>query len=130
MWTSAPRRWSNQSGFASLPVRTPPLRTSTPALDLQRSVGTSGTKTSLVPAHGEAFRLLTAASEQELKVANERFDVVKRHMEGEVAPAAVPARTLRSWLARYRLATEKYGNGYVGLLPKTGGSRQPHPPPT
>lgn len=89
--------------------------------DLQRSVGTSGTTTSLVQANGEAFRLLTAASEQELKTANERFDVVKRHMEGEVSPAVVPARTLRSWLAQYRLAREKYGNGYVGLLPKTGG---------
>ena len=89
--------------------------------DLQRSVGTRGTTSSLVQAHGEAFRLLTAASEQELKVANERFDLVKRHMEGEVAPTVVPARTLRSWLAQYRLATEKYGNGYVGLLPKTGG---------
>ena len=88
--------------------------------DLQRSVGTIGPTTSLVQAHGEAFRLLTAASAQELKVANERFDVVKRHMEGEVAPAAVPARTLRSWLAQYRLAAEKYGNGYVGLLPRTG----------
>jgi transposase InsO family protein len=91
------------------------------SLDLQRSVGTSGTRTSRVQANGEAFRLLTAASEQELKVANERFELVKRHMEGEAAPTAVPARTLRLWLAQYRLATEKYGNGYVGLLPKTGG---------
>ena len=89
--------------------------------DLQRSGGTSGTRTSLAQAHGEAFRLLTAASEQDLKIANERFDLVKRHMEGEAAPAVVPARTLRLWLAQYRLAREKYGNGYVGLLPKTGG---------
>ena len=35
-------------------------------------------------------------------------------------PPAVPGRTLRFWLARYRLAKEQCGNGYVGLLPKTG----------
>jgi hypothetical protein len=69
--------------------------------DLQRSVGTSGTTTSMVQANGEAFRLLTAASEQELKTANERFDIVKRHMEGEVSPAVVPARTLRSASVRH-----------------------------
>jgi hypothetical protein len=86
----------NQSGFASLPIRTPPLAHQHACPDLRRSVGTSGNATSLVQAHGEAFRLLTAASEQELKVANERFDLVKRYLDGELAPAAVPARTLRS----------------------------------
>jgi transposase InsO family protein len=65
--------------------------------------------------------LLRAASEQDLKIANERFDFVQRHLQGEVAPAGVAARTLRLWLAQYRLAREKYGNGYVGLLPKTAG---------
>jgi transposase InsO family protein len=71
-------------------------------------------------AHGEAFRLLTAASEQDLKTANERFRHVKRHLDGELNSPAVPGRTLHSWLARYRLAQELYANGYVGLLPKTG----------
>lgn len=88
--------------------------------DLQRTVGISGSTTLLAQAHSEAFRLMTTASERDLKIANERFGLVKRHMEGEVSPAAVPARTLRSWSARYRAATEKYSNGYVGLLPKTG----------
>ncbi len=71
-------------------------------------------------SHGEAFRLLAAASEQDLIAANRRFDLVKRHLEGERAHASVPARTLRFWMAQYRLAKEQYGNGYVGLLPKTG----------
>jgi putative transposase len=43
---------------------------------------------------------------------------VKRHLEGDIIPPSVPARTVRLWLGRYRLAREQYGNGYVGLLPK------------
>ena len=70
-------------------------------------------------AHTEAFRLLAAASEQDLVAANRRFDLVKRHLAGEKAPQSIPARTLRLWVAQYRLAKERYGNGYVGLLPKT-----------
>ena len=70
--------------------------------------------------HGDAFRLLTGASEQDLIAANRRYDLVKRHLGGEKAPLPIPARTLRFWIAQYRLAKEKYGNGYVGLLPKTG----------
>jgi len=71
-------------------------------------------------AHSEAFRLLTCASEGDLKAASERFLHVKRHIEGESLLPTVPARTVRLWSARYRLAREQYGNGYVGLLPKTG----------
>ena len=67
----------------------------------------------------EAFRLLAAASEPDLAVANRRFDIVKRHLAGEHLPQSVPARTIRLWAAKYRLAKEQYGNGYVGLLPKT-----------
>jgi hypothetical protein len=55
-------------------------------------------------AHGEAFRLLTSASEQDLKTANERFHYVKFYLDGERITSAVPGRTLRLWLARYRLA--------------------------
>jgi len=91
--------------------------------DLQQSVRTSGITTPPAEApneHGEAFRLLTTASKQDLSTANRRFDLVKRHLEGEETPQSVPARTLRIWTAQYRLARERYGNGYVGLLPKTG----------
>lgn len=70
--------------------------------------------------HGEAFLLLRGASEQDLIVANRRFDLVKHTLEGEKAPHSTSARTLRFWIAQYRLAKERYGNGYVGLLPKTG----------
>jgi hypothetical protein len=82
--------------------------------------GRIGALSDQVPdAHGEAFRLLAGASEQDLITANRRFDFVKR-LEGEKPPHSIPARTLRLWIAQYRLAKEKYGNGYVGLLPKTG----------
>ena len=36
--------------------------------------------------------------------------------------AAVPARTLRRWVARYRAAETQFGAGYVGLLPRTAAS--------
>jgi len=92
----------------------------------------AGPDESMLPAesHSEAFRLLAAASEGDLKVANERFSLVKCHLEGGAVPVTIPARTLRSWLAQYRIATEKHGNGYVGLLPKTGsrGNRKPRLP--
>ena len=82
------------------------------------------------PPGSESFRLVSAAGEHDLKTANERVSVLKRHMEGGANGVTVPARTLCSWLARYRLANEKYGNGYVGLLPKTGsrGNRKPRLP--
>jgi hypothetical protein len=70
-------------------------------------------------AHSEAFQLLATASEQDLVAANRRFELVKRHLAGEKAPHSIPARTLRLWVAQYRLAKEQYGNGYVGLLAKT-----------
>jgi len=92
--------------------------------ELEESVATRGrigARPDQAPdAHGEAFLLLAGASEQDLIAANRRFDLVKRHLGGEKAPHSIPARTLRSWIAHYRLAKEKYGNGYVGLLPRTG----------
>ena len=69
--------------------------------------------------HSEVFRLLAAASENDLAAANRRFDLVKRRLAGEEPTHSVPARTMRLWIAQYRLAKEQYGNGYVGLLPKT-----------
>ena len=69
-------------------------------------------------ARGEAFQLLAGASEQALATANQRFSHVKDYLGGKTA-ISIPARTLRVWVAQYRLARESYGNGYVGLLPKT-----------
>ncbi len=64
---------------------------------------------------------LSAASEVDLKVANHRFEVVQRRLNGEPPPPGqpVPERTLRLWAARYREAKEQYGSGYLGLIPRT-----------
>lgn len=80
--------------------------------------------------HSEAFELLAAASEKDLAAANWRFDLVKRSLSGEELTHSVPARTMRFWIAQYRLAKEQCGNGYVGLLPKTSnrGNRTPRLP--
>jgi putative transposase len=63
---------------------------------------------------------LLRASEEDLRVANYRADIVRRHLAGEPAPdECVPARTLRRWTSRYRSAELRCGAGYIGLLPKT-----------
>ena len=63
-------------------------------------------------------QILSGASEADLREANRRFDLVKRHMSGEQLP--VPQRTLRFWTALYREGREEHGSGYLGLLPKIG----------
>ena len=61
---------------------------------------------------------LAAASERDLKVANDRFNALQAQGHGEPEPN-IPARTLRFWAARYRVAEEAFGDGYIGLLPET-----------
>jgi len=80
----------------------------------------SNASTQVPSNHGAAFHLLMMASEQDLSVANQRFDLVTRHLQGDRASQSISARTLRHWVAQYRSAKDRYGNGYVGLLPKTG----------
>ena len=65
---------------------------------------------------------LLRASEEDLRVANYRADIVRRHLAGEPAPGdeSIAARTLRRWTSRYRSAEFRGGAGYLGLLPKTG----------
>jgi putative transposase len=65
--------------------------------------------------------LLSTASEDDLKVANHRFEVVRHHLNGELPPEAVPVpeRTLRLWVANYKEAQERHGSGYMGLIPRT-----------
>lgn len=65
--------------------------------------------------------LLSTASEEDLKVANHRFEVVRRHVNREpgLEASPVPERTLRLWVARYKEAKEQHGSGYLGLIPRT-----------
>ena len=69
----------------------------------------------------KAFSALAEASEDDLKVANHRFEIVQRYLNGEPGPDGtfVPERTLRLWAASYRRAEAQCGSGYLGLIPKT-----------
>ena len=62
-----------------------------------------------------------AATEEDLRVANQRAELVRAHLRGETAPqhSSVSERTLRYWTARYRAAEASCGSGYIGLLPQT-----------
>ena len=75
-------------------------------------LGVSGTK---------ICSALAAASEDDLSIANKRFEIVQRHLKGEpdLDGTSVPERTLRLWAASYRWAEAECGSGYLGLIPKT-----------
>lgn len=60
---------------------------------------------------------LLSASQANLEEANRRFHIVSQALRGETQDA-VPARTLRRWIAAYRAGEGQDGNGYTGLLPK------------
>jgi len=65
--------------------------------------------------------LLSTASEDDLKMANHRLEVVRRRLSGEppLEAASVPERTLRLWVAKYKEAEKQYGSGYLGLIPQS-----------
>lgn len=75
---------------------------------------------------------LSKANEPEFAIANYRFNLIHERNNTHLADEklTVPQRTLRHWARRYRDAKEIYGNGYVGLLPKTAqrGNRTPRLP--
>lgn len=73
-----------------------------------------------LPKHmKEEKELLLEASEEDLAIANQRFEVVKRSLSGEkIREDIVSWRTLMEWRRLYREAEELYGNGYTGLIPK------------
>jgi hypothetical protein len=64
---------------------------------------------------------LAQANEDDLKMANQRFEIVRWHLNRQPAAdqTSVPKRTLRLWVARYKQAETQCGSGYVGLIPKT-----------
>ena len=105
---------------AALACSPPPGQPSQNSCDpaLQSSCG--GASLTPNPAASEVIRRLLDASEDDLTVANERSEVVWRHLNGDSPPAAgpTPPRTLRRWLSEYRAAKRSWGAGYVGLLPR------------
>lgn len=74
------------------------------------------------PLESQASHLLSTACEEDLKVANRRYELVQRRLSGErdIVSGVVSDRTLRLWTARYREAKDQCGSGYLGLIPKTG----------
>ena len=69
---------------------------------------------------------LLHASEADLTIANQRSNAVRQLLSGDhPTGAAVSARTLRRWVARYRAAESQFGAGYIGLLPRTADRGNP-----
>jgi transposase InsO family protein len=69
----------------------------------------------------EAAKILAHASEDDFRIANHRADIVGCRLRGERLPDNnnVSERTLRYWVAQYRVMEAKCGNGYIGLIRQT-----------
>ncbi|MFS8084965.1 MAG: TnsA endonuclease N-terminal domain-containing protein, partial [Acidobacteriota bacterium] len=69
----------------------------------------------------EAAKILANASEDDFRIANHRADIVGRRLRGERLPDNnnVSERTLRYWVAQYKVMEAKCGNGYIGLIRQT-----------
>jgi transposase InsO family protein len=64
--------------------------------------------------------LLVRAGPLDLTEANRRYKAIRPYLaKDKDAEANLPSRTIYRWLASYRQAERAYGNGYVGLLPRT-----------
>ncbi len=62
---------------------------------------------------------LAEANPADLREANRRHAIITPYLAGVAAPSsAASARTIRRWLAQWRLAEQGHGCGYLGLLPK------------
>jgi len=76
----------------------------------------------------EVLRLMHEAGPEGMEVANRRYHAIESELNGG-APAmnGVSARTKRRYKRLYRDAERRYGNGYIGLLPrgKERGNRTP-----
>ena len=74
------------------------------------------------PRDSAARDRLALASEADLKVATNRSGLVRKYLDTATLPTSVgvPARTFFRWLGRYREAEATYGNGFLGLLPRSG----------
>jgi len=71
-------------------------------------------------------KFLISATEEELKIANERYAFI----QGQKQAVEIPDRTRRRWRERYSSAQQAYGSGFLGLLPLTRlrGNRSPRFP--
>ena len=77
-----------------------------------------------LPDKGKAFAsaILESAGKEALEVANRRCELLKESCESssDLSGGKNPsARTLRRWNASFRAMEQGFGNGYLGLLPRT-----------
>jgi putative transposase len=82
--------------------------------------------------HPDIERLMAEASPTNQRTANERFRVVQAYLEHRAEIyTGTPMRTLRRWVRAFQQAQDRYGCGYVGLLPHIAqrGNRTPKAPP-
>jgi hypothetical protein len=70
--------------------------------------------------HPEVQTLLSQASPKDLAIANRRAELVQTYINGDLgqSPDAL-SRSERRYVSQFLRAKETYGNGYVGLLPRT-----------
>jgi putative transposase len=67
----------------------------------------------------EVRQLLAQANPEDLKVANQRYQIIKPVLAGEAPPdGSTPKRTIYAWVSRYRQAQRLHQYGFVGLLPR------------
>ncbi|MGG0720136.1 DDE-type integrase/transposase/recombinase [Robertmurraya massiliosenegalensis] len=72
-------------------------------------------------------KILSQATESDLNVANKRYEIVIKYLNGEkIEIDNVTDRTVRNWVKKYKDAEMLHGNGYFGLIPDTKkrGNRQ------
>ena len=76
---------------------------------------------------------IESAGPDQFQEANRRYEIIRPYLEGEpIRDSAVPQRTIYDWLRKYRIAEDSFGNGLLGLLPRTDAngnrtSRLPEP---
>ena len=102
------------------PDRVPVFRSEAEGRISSAGASKSDTPAARVEQQTGAEARLRKAKEGELAVANERLRHVAICLKGIPAcgETAIPARTLRRWVAAYRAAEINLGSGYLGLLPE------------
>ncbi len=78
--------------------------------------------------HPEIQSLLSQASPKDLAIANRRAEFVQSYLSGEFGESSKAlSRSERRHVSKFLYAEKIYGNGYVGLLPRTQfrGNREP-----
>jgi putative transposase len=64
------------------------------------------------------WKQISRASPADLEIANHRYRMIEPYLQRKSpSSSSVCERTIRNWKAKFRIAQETYGWGYIGLLP-------------